>query len=182
MGHFLFGMHLASFSSMGGSMLALFKIATGTGDDTSHEHMVQADPAIANLYFLSFIFVVVFILFNILLAIIVDAYGDAAEESRESISIAQDANTAIYRLMYKFSALKGSQRVTSEHLVQAISKLHAQGQNEVSLNELAALCGVHDISAIETHPDIIEFSPVHLKGGQSDAQKKKRNASGAMLL
>jgi hypothetical protein len=90
MGHFLFGMHLASFSSMGGwvffsyvwhhvqghrvdfnfcwrwltpalcrSMLALFKIATGTGDDTSHEHMVQADPAIANLYFLSFIFVVV---------------------------------------------------------------------------------------------------------------------------
>jgi hypothetical protein len=194
------------------SMLALFKLATGTADDTTHEHMAQADPSIANLYFLSFLFVVVrrarcalnsatqlsniavaflhgvplrhraqvFILFNILLAIIVDAYQEAAEESRESISIAQDASAALSRLVYQFSALKGNKIVSSERLAQALSHLNSQvnlklcaffqlrwlrfaaivtgcvvqGRAEVSMRDLADLCGVPQ-DAVEKHPDVM---------------------------
>jgi hypothetical protein len=65
-------------------------------------------------------------LFNILLAIIVDAYGGAADESRDTISIAQDASEAITRLFYKLSFLKGKNTVSSERLAQAVSMLSAQ--------------------------------------------------------
>ncbi len=65
-------------------------------------------------------------LFNILLAIIVDAYGGAAEESRESISIAQDAVSALNRLVYKLSFLQGDKKLPSQRLAQEVSKLRVQ--------------------------------------------------------
>lgn len=65
-------------------------------------------------------------LFNILLAIIVDAYGGAADESRETISIAQDASDALTRLLYKLAFLKGKKTVSSEQLARAVSALSAQ--------------------------------------------------------
>lgn len=157
MGHFLFGMHLATFSTMGRALISCFKLATGTQDDTGHQELLQADPGIANLYFLSFFFVVVFVLFNILLAIIVDAYGGAADESRETISIAQDASDALTRLLYKLAFLKGKKTVSSERLARAVSALSAQGKREVSVDDIAALCGVSDVSALDGHPDITEI-------------------------
>jgi hypothetical protein len=130
------------------SLISCFKLATGTQDDAGHAQLLQADPGIANVYFLSFIFVVVsyfhncailskceifhffkvFVLFNILLAIIVDAYGGAAEESRESISIAEDVSASFNRLLYKLSVFKGSKTMSSERLAQAVSKLTHQAR------------------------------------------------------
>ncbi len=66
-------------------------------------------------------------MFNILLAIIVDAYGGAADESRETISIAQDASHAVTRLVYNLAFLKGKKTVSSQQrLARAVSVLSAQ--------------------------------------------------------
>jgi hypothetical protein len=62
----------------------------------------------------------VFVLFNVLLAIIVDAYQKAAGEATEAPSIAQDAAAAIKRLSYNVAGCSGMQIVSSDRLLQAV--------------------------------------------------------------
>jgi hypothetical protein len=61
----------------------------------------------------------VFVLFNVLLAIIVDAYQKAAGEATEAPSMAQDAAAAIKRLSYNVSGCSGTQIVSSDRLLLA---------------------------------------------------------------
>lgn len=62
-------------------------------------------------------------LFNVLLAIIVDAYQGAANEGRDSISMAQDASIALNRLLYNVSAFGGMPTVSSSRLLQEVSTM-----------------------------------------------------------
>ena len=73
-------------------------------------------------------YVQVFVLFNVLLAIIVDAYQKAAGEATETASIAQDAAAAFKRLAYNVSGCSGKQIVSSERLLQAAVALIKQAR------------------------------------------------------
>jgi hypothetical protein len=70
----------------------------------------------------------VFVLFNVLLAIIVDAYQSAANDSRETISIAQDAVLALKRLNYQISAHSGRQTVSSQRLAHTVLAMLKQAR------------------------------------------------------
>ena len=109
--------------------------------------MADAAPGIANVFFVSFVFIVVspssritdaapptshhsiyqvFVLFNVLLAIIVDAYQGAVGDSVEAKTIAQDAAFAISRLSYNMSGCRGKPIVSSQRLLLAASTFVSQ--------------------------------------------------------
>ena len=69
---------------------------------------------------------VVFVLFNVLLAIIIDAYQQAAEQSRESVSVSQDAAIVLQKLTYHMSAFAGKRIISSDKLAQTVDNLRKQ--------------------------------------------------------
>jgi len=87
---------------------------------------LQANGELAPLYYVTFCFVVVFVLFNVLLAIIIDAYQQAAEQSRESVSVSQDAAFVLQKLAYHLSAFAGKRTISSEELARVVDNMRKQ--------------------------------------------------------
>ncbi len=133
------------------SMISCLQMAVG--EIGVFPSMVDAAPGIANVFFVTFLFIVViwihnsacrfffcfcddvffpqvFVLFNVLLAIIVDAYQSAANDSRETISIAQDAVLALKRLNYQISAYSGRPTVPSHRLAYIVSAMLKQARQQ----------------------------------------------------
>ncbi|CAH2002303.1 unnamed protein product [Acanthoscelides obtectus] len=83
LGYLLFGSEVENFSSFGLAMFTLLRTILG---DFNYDELERADRVLAPIYFLSYIFLVFFVLLNMFLAIINDTYNDVKTE----ISIAPD--------------------------------------------------------------------------------------------
>ncbi|KAG5883446.1 hypothetical protein JTB14_028723 [Gonioctena quinquepunctata] len=83
LGYLLFGSQVDSFSSFGVAMFTLLRTILG---DFDYEEIERANRILAPIYFLSYIFLVFFVLLNMFLAIINDTYADVKTE----IAIAPD--------------------------------------------------------------------------------------------
>ncbi|CAG9823551.1 unnamed protein product [Phaedon cochleariae] len=83
LGYLIFGSQVESFSSFGIAMFTLLRTILG---DFDYHEIEQANRLLAPFYFLSYIFLVFFVLLNMFLAIINDTYADVKTE----IAIAPD--------------------------------------------------------------------------------------------
>ncbi|XP_057670918.1 polycystin-2 isoform X2 [Diorhabda carinulata] len=77
LGYLLFGNQVENFSTFGISMLTLLRAVLG---DFNYEQISDANRILAPMYFISYIFLVFFVLLNMFLAIINDTYADVKTE------------------------------------------------------------------------------------------------------
>ncbi|CAF3288423.1 unnamed protein product [Rotaria socialis] len=82
-GNLALGQQAQAFSTVGKAFVALFRTVLG---DFDYEAISDASPIIGPLFFFFYIFSMVFILFNMVLAIIVDSYEELGHEHRDIIN------------------------------------------------------------------------------------------------
>ncbi|CAF0821104.1 unnamed protein product [Rotaria sordida] len=82
-GNLALGQQAPAFSTVGKAFVALFRTVLG---DFDYEAISDASPIVGPLFFFLYIFSMVFILFNMVLAIIVDSYEELGNEHRDVIN------------------------------------------------------------------------------------------------
>ncbi|KAB0800661.1 hypothetical protein PPYR_06400 [Photinus pyralis] len=101
LGYLLFGSQVKRFSGFITSMITLFRTVLG---DFNYAELDEADRIFAPIFFISYIFVVFYILMNMFLAIVNDAYADCKVEMviGEKSKRGQLMTTALYSILNKF--------------------------------------------------------------------------------
>jgi len=89
-----FGLHVAGYSSVATSLLSLFQLVLGIFD---YDELYKANRVLAPLLFCFFTVLVIFVLMNIFLAIINDAFMLVNEQQRSQKNVA----TMVKNLFYK---------------------------------------------------------------------------------
>ncbi|KAF5305448.1 hypothetical protein FQA39_LY01539 [Lamprigera yunnana] len=110
-GHLLFGAMVAEFKGLGGAMFTLFRTILG---DFDYDKISNANYYLAPLFFISFIFVVFFILLNMFLAIINDAYADVQTD----ILVTSNDTHLYHHMQNSIRKLFGRAEVNSDPLEQ----------------------------------------------------------------
>ncbi|CAF0838110.1 unnamed protein product [Adineta ricciae] len=82
-GNLVLGQQAPAFSTVGKAFVALFRTVLG---DFNFEDIRDAAPIVGPLFFFFYIFSMVFMLFNMVLAIIVDSYEELGSERRDIIN------------------------------------------------------------------------------------------------
>ncbi|CAF0775709.1 unnamed protein product [Adineta steineri] len=82
-GNLTLGQQAPAFSTIGKAFVALFRTVLG---DFDYEDISNASPYIGPLFFFLYIFSMIFMLFNMVLAIIVDSYEELGNEHRDIIN------------------------------------------------------------------------------------------------
>ncbi|UJR22497.1 hypothetical protein I4U23_025550 [Adineta vaga] len=82
-GNLVLGLQASDFSTVGKAFVALFRTVLS---DFDYEDIRNAAPIVGPLFFFLYIFTMVFMLFNMVLAIIVDSYEELGNEHRDVIS------------------------------------------------------------------------------------------------
>ena len=57
-----------------------------------------------------------------------------------------------------------------------------QGKREVSVDDIAALCGVSDLSALDGHPDITEIREAEPDVSSKSNENRQANTGNKLLL
>lgn len=98
LGYLLFGSQVQRFCGFSTSMVTLFRTVLG---DFNYAELEEADPIFAPIFFISYIFVVFYILMNMFLAIVNDAFADCKVEMLigEQSKRSQLMQRAMYRIL-----------------------------------------------------------------------------------
>nr|CAH7754801.1 unnamed protein product [Callosobruchus chinensis] len=101
LGYMLFGGAVEDFSNIGSAMFTLLRTTLG---DFQYEEIERADKVLAPIYFLSFIYLVFFVLLNMFLAIISDTYTNVRTEiatGPDEMQMSEYLRDKFYRLLRK---------------------------------------------------------------------------------
>nr|CAI5864213.1 unnamed protein product [Callosobruchus analis] len=106
LGYMLFGHVVEDFSNIG---LAMFTLLRATLGDFQYDEIEKADKVLAPIYFLSFIYLVFFVLLNMFLAIISDTYTNVRTEiatGPDELQMSEYLRDKFYRLLRKVGIKK----------------------------------------------------------------------------
>jgi len=125
-GHVIFGFGSVYFSTFEESFHTLFKNLLGDVEYFVVDlvELPGLTYIVAMIYFYSFNIMVLFILFNFLLAIIVDAFGEVKANASESISVHTEVNPMISDSWRSFSRYFGFHRdhISSDKLLAQLKR------------------------------------------------------------
>ncbi|VEN45620.1 unnamed protein product [Callosobruchus maculatus] len=130
LGYMLFGNVVEDFSSIG---LAMFTLLRTTLGDFQYDEIERADKVLAPMYFLSFIYLVFFVLLNMFLAIISDTYTNIRTEiatGPDELQMSEYLRDKFYRLLRKLKIknffdnedVKDENSAAVEHVTQLLTK------------------------------------------------------------
>ena len=112
-----FGLHVAAYATVADSLLSMLQLVLGIVD---YEELYRANRLLAPLLFVGFTLLVVFVVANLFLAIVTDAYMRANE--RRALSEHRNVPALLRGLLYKrvLTPLTGKQMVDDEGLSDVI--------------------------------------------------------------
>nr|CAI5864218.1 unnamed protein product [Callosobruchus analis] len=140
LGYMLFGHVVEDFSNIG---LAMFTLLRATLGDFQYDEIEKADKVLAPIYFLSFIYLVFFVLLNMFLAIISDTYTNVRTEiatGPDELQMSEYLRDKFYRLLRKVGIKKNVDNneeedetsVAVKHVTELLAK-HGFGQIEIAM-------------------------------------------------
>eukprot|EP00294_Goniomonas_avonlea_P013144 CAMPEP_0114544746 /NCGR_PEP_ID=MMETSP0114-20121206/3037_1 /TAXON_ID=31324 /ORGANISM="Goniomonas sp, Strain m" /LENGTH=628 /DNA_ID=CAMNT_0001729139 /DNA_START=8 /DNA_END=1894 /DNA_ORIENTATION=- len=142
MGMFLFGQDFDGMQSFGKAVFYLW-VATmqgGGGDDYDKMEYINAEMAF--LFRLTFVFVVGFILLNVLLGIICGAYQGAMEENADTV--ADEIGCA---MQLGALSVAGKRKVSDKEIVAALQELAARGVVAASVDDIARVLDAQPLAS-----------------------------------
>eukprot|EP00281_Chroomonas_sp_CCMP1168_P032498 CAMPEP_0206243566 /NCGR_PEP_ID=MMETSP0047_2-20121206/17674_1 /ASSEMBLY_ACC=CAM_ASM_000192 /TAXON_ID=195065 /ORGANISM="Chroomonas mesostigmatica_cf, Strain CCMP1168" /LENGTH=1778 /DNA_ID=CAMNT_0053668691 /DNA_START=6 /DNA_END=5343 /DNA_ORIENTATION=+ len=127
MGCLLFGGYLTKFQTLGSSMVELVFILMGWDENVFQEMSTVSEtqqPATAFAFYVfywSWIVISTFVLLNVVLAIVVDAYATVKQNSHESATIASEILEVSKELSRAMgNKLFGSENYISDHMLETV--------------------------------------------------------------
>ena len=132
----LFGSHLSGYADFGRVTQTMAKMITGNIDYAS---IWSINPLMASIMLWAYVLIIVFVMVNIFLAILIDAYAEAKGASADATSIAGDLSQWANR------AVGGKAVAPNPHddvpLVGAFKHFHALGVDHVGIADVAKYLG-----------------------------------------
>ena len=139
-----FGLDVEDYSSVPKSLLALFQLLLGIFD---YDALWRSNRVLSPLLFVSFVVLVVFILMNIFLAIINDAFSVVNEQQRGSGSVSDMLRNLFMKKVLKKNVeemLDDLAGGVNLHDKEGLAKaLDMDGDNQLDAGEVSAQCCLH---------------------------------------
>jgi len=101
-----------------------------------YESIEDVNPDMAALFFVTYMFLVMIVLLNILLAILIEGYDNATKD-QEGTSILVEIGRGIVR---GWNALRGlTKEINDEKIVEALQRLNAQSIHRVTAQDIGTI-------------------------------------------
>ncbi|XP_018574958.1 polycystic kidney disease 2-like 1 protein, partial [Anoplophora glabripennis] len=153
LGYLIFGSQVESFSSFGKAMFTLLRTILG---DFDYPEIEKANRILAPIYFLSYIFLVFFVLLNMFLAIINDTYADVKTEiaiAPDEMQMTEYIQRGFFNMLRKLgcgrsrkSELKRELNITIRHIREALKKC---GFSDLEIEMFFARYNIDPIAEVE---------------------------------
>nr|CAH7743777.1 unnamed protein product [Callosobruchus chinensis] len=175
LGYLLFGSAVENFSSFGLAMFTLLRTILG---DFNYDELERADRVLAPIYFLSYIFLVFFVLMNMFLAIINDTYNDVKTEiaiTPDELQMTEFLRDNFYKLLRKIGVKKNIDTAVAKSEINATIRqirevLLKCGFNFLEIEMFFARYGVNPMADVKVND--VEGLIRDLEIGVGEQQKK----------
>eukprot|EP00294_Goniomonas_avonlea_P016118 CAMPEP_0114543130 /NCGR_PEP_ID=MMETSP0114-20121206/2195_1 /TAXON_ID=31324 /ORGANISM="Goniomonas sp, Strain m" /LENGTH=594 /DNA_ID=CAMNT_0001727455 /DNA_START=6 /DNA_END=1787 /DNA_ORIENTATION=+ len=148
MSHFLFGLSLSPYASLGLSLMSMWQWFCGSTDQND---LIYISPTMGTIFYILYQFVGILILQNVLLAILIDAYAKAVADLDAVASVADEMGIAVQKMVRVLRCSK----LNDAMMCAALEKLHAKGIESVSATELKSAAGVG--VDVADYPGVVPF-------------------------
>ncbi|VEN47220.1 unnamed protein product [Callosobruchus maculatus] len=185
LGYLLFGSAVENFSSFGLAMFTLLRTILG---DFNYDELERADRVLAPIYFLSYIFLVFFVLMNMFLAIINDTYNDVKTEiaiAPDEMQMTEFLRNNLYKLLRKIGVKKNIDTTATKSEINAtVRQIRAVllkcGFNFLEIEMFFARYGVNPMADVKVNDveDLIHDLEI---GVAADDQQKGRSLTPEIL-
>ncbi|CAI5483594.1 unnamed protein product [Closterium sp. Yama58-4] len=139
-GYLVFGMTLVQFSTLWLSLQTCFYMMVGQFGVMNFQQMVGWQYAAAMVFWFSFVIIFCFILFNFLIAIIVDAFMAVKESSDKAPAIYQDMYLIVVRFLRRVASPYTRYSRLLRHLIRLGAENTAHAVLEKSIRQSGQQC------------------------------------------
>jgi len=105
MGYQIFGPYVEGYSSMFKAVVSLFLASSGVVD---YHDLVEGSPIFAPLFFFMFVIVIVFVMLNMFIGIICEAF--AAESEETTVSLAEEISMVVQHVKQKYADMRSNKK------------------------------------------------------------------------
>jgi len=184
--HVIWGPHVYTYSTFGFSVQAQWEMLLGNYD---YQALQKVAPDFAAILFWTYIFFVAIVCLNVLLAILIEAFGSASQPADPDIppnSVGEQLSLFVQRINWFSSGPAADKELTDDTLAKVLRHFAADGIKKVTEQDLAARLDYGMQSQLQRKLPILKVAGAELDDkeeelrGEEEEKEKKRAAAAVM--